>query len=79
MIDAICRTNLDNYTCPVVVFAAVPQKGENVDVLHNGNPSTLKVVSVTHKQKMETNPLNNGVTVNVFTRQIPYIEVELNK
>lgn len=79
MIEAICKTNLDDYTCPITVFVAVPQKGENVDVFHKGHPSTLKVISITHKQKLESHSNNNGIAINVYFRKTPYIEVELNK
>lgn len=68
-IEAFCRTNLDDYDCSLVkVFAAIPNKGDKVQVLYRGNVTSLDVVQVTHKCK-------NGNT----STPIPYIEVELHK
>jgi len=66
-IEGYCYTNLDDYDCSLVkVFAAIPNKGDLVDVLHMGSVSALEVISIRHKNK-------NGSTSN----PIPYIEVEL--
>lgn len=58
-----CRTNLDNFECPVNEFYRVPNIGERVMVIYKGNVSSLPVVQITHDMK------NNE----------PYIIVELNK
>ena len=68
-IEGRCKTNLDDYDCSLVkVFAAIPNKGDFVDVLYKGGISALAVISVKHKCK-------NGSTSN----PMPYIEVELHK
>lgn len=49
MIDATCHTNLDDYDCSLVKkFVTLPQIGNKVRVLKNGNKTTLKIVDITH-------------------------------
>ena len=68
-IQGHCQTNLDDYDCSLVkVFAAIPNKGDYVDVLYKGGIAALVVVSIKHKCR-------NGSTPNPQ----PYIEVELHK
>jgi hypothetical protein len=62
IIKGQCRTNLDNYECPVHEFYRVPNIGERVMVKYKGNTSSLKVVQITHDMR------NNE----------PYIHVELH-
>jgi len=76
-IKAICKTNLDGYTCPITSFVAIPNMGNRVDVLKEGREATLKVVAITHKEKIIT-PAIASPTVNHAATTEPYIEVELN-
>jgi len=47
-INGKCRTNLDNYTCPVTSFVALPRIGDRVEVMYKGSRSTLKIIEITH-------------------------------
>lgn len=47
-INGRCFTNLDDYDCPVKVFARVPNIGERVYCTYRGNASSLRVVQITH-------------------------------
>ena len=64
MVQAICKTNLDDYTCHITKFDRVPLMGEYVYCLYKGKPSSLKVVKVTHMQT----PVGS-----------PQVEIELHK
>lgn len=50
-IQGKCRTNLDNYDCPVTVFTRCPNIGERVMVTLRGNTTSLKIVGITHSVK----------------------------
>jgi hypothetical protein len=63
-IKAVCKTNLDDYICPITSFVSVPEIGHSVEVKYKGKNTTLKVVAITHLES--------------FIRE-PYIVVELNK
>jgi hypothetical protein len=64
-IKAICRTNLDDYTCNVALFVELPRVGDRVEVYHKiYSGVTLRVVQVTHRVNSDGDP---------------YIVVELNK
>jgi hypothetical protein len=63
-INAICRTNLDDYNCNMVTkFVALPRIGEKVVVKKNGHVTFLKICQITHDE-------TNGE---------PFIIVELHK
>jgi hypothetical protein len=75
-IKGYCRTNLDYYNCSLVkVFAAIPNIGDNVQVLYKGNVTTLKVVAVTHKQNgTENNPIPiSRSNYTTKTREIKHV------
>lgn len=63
IIKGECRTNLDDYSCPVTGFARVPNIGESVVCFYRGCVAILEVVQITHDFK-------NGE---------PFILVELSK
>lgn len=68
MIDVRCTTSRDNCDCSQVnKMVAIPNIGDGVGVIYNGEFRIFKVYSITHLMK-ET---KNGI--------IPYIEVELVK
>ena len=49
-----CRTNLDDYVCPVTQFVAVPKIGAKVYVEYKGVATLLYVIGITHYEIMET-------------------------
>lgn len=75
MIEAICRTSLDDYDCKdVKSFVALPRVGESVMVLNHGSKVKLKIVSITHDVRHAYQPNNN-----LHSDKVPYIIVELHK
>lgn len=67
MIKGYCHTNLDDWSCEVIVFFAVPRYGERVQATYKGNAARLYVCGVTHCQQ------------RIGGEWIPYIEVELTE
>lgn len=73
MIEAVCRTNLDDYGIEQwpTAFVAVPGPG---DYVRAKSGKILKVVMVTHSMNwIHDSPFESK------TKKTPYIIVELNK
>lgn len=49
-INAKCFTELEGYECPITKFAAVPNIGDKVKVIHEGKVTYLKVIDVMHSE-----------------------------
>lgn len=65
-IDATCFTNLDDYnTSFAKKFIAIPNKGDNVEVLYKGKRDYLKVVAIYHCCDLATS--------------VPILRIELHK
>jgi hypothetical protein len=72
-IDAVCHTYLDDYTCNVTKFAALPRIGDKVACVHKQMTTTLKIIDIIHDQVI--NILHNQ-TCEIADKH-PFIRIEL--